>query len=224
MSDVPEKPDPKAVAKRNKQVFLVNFHFTVNLMSSILTWNTRSTILLKLLKGDSKKLAKYLAGWTLAIGAGEFLLNPTVGKLSDAIGRKPFMLLSPIMNIVMKTMVALNPSIWTLSLEKVFCDGLRTMSGTTMATNSLMDLLEGKDLMEAFGWFQTYVAAIGISSLHLAGLPKDQRRTYSGFVSPFDCYKLFTNGSALATTTLQQMCQWFVEAKNLADINAVIGQ
>jgi len=110
--------------------------------------------------------------------------------------------------------------------------------------------------MEAFGWFQTYVgavvltmpmvatrltarygptapfkAAIGISSLHLAGLflgfketlPKDQRRTYSGFVSPFDCYKLFTNGSALATTTLQQMCQWFVEAKNLADINAVIG-
>ena len=37
---------------------------------------------------------RYLAAWTLAIGAGEFLLNPTVGKLSDAIGRKPFMLLS----------------------------------------------------------------------------------------------------------------------------------
>ena len=79
-------------------------------------------------------LVRYLAGWTLAIGAGEFLLNPTVGKLSDAIGRKPFMLLSPIMNIVMKTMVALNPSIWTLSLEKVFCDGLRTMSGTAIST------------------------------------------------------------------------------------------
>ena len=55
---------------------------------------------------------------------------------------------------------ALNPSILTLTIEKVLCDGLRTMSGTTMATNCLMDMLEGKELMEAFGWFQTYVGAV----------------------------------------------------------------
>jgi hypothetical protein len=48
--------------------------------------------MLKLLKGDGKKLAEYLAAWTLAIGAGEFLLNPTVGKLSDTYADVAFCL------------------------------------------------------------------------------------------------------------------------------------
>ena len=41
----------------------------------------------------------------------------------------------------MKTLVLLKPSLVTLTLEKVVCDGLRTMSGTTMCGAALNDLI-----------------------------------------------------------------------------------
>jgi hypothetical protein len=47
-----------------------------------------------------------------------------------------------------------------LSIEKVVCDLLRTMSGSTMSTVALMDTLQGKDLMSAFGYIPTYVGAV----------------------------------------------------------------
>jgi len=251
------KPDDEMDdATRARQVFMVNFHFVVNLCSSLLTWQARSQLLLKFVNGDAKQMASWLARWTLVCGFGEFLLNPTVGKLSDAYGRKPVMILSPIMNLVMKSLVIVNPSLLTISLEKIFCDGLRTISGTTMMKCALMDSIKDRrELGTAFGWITTYVglvvlvmpqlagrlsqggkhtapykAALAVSAMHLAGLLFAMKETNQtkipfdgGFVNPFDCYKLFTQGKALATTTAQQMCQWFVEPKNLADMNIVVG-
>ena len=52
-----------------------------------------------------------------------------------------------------------------MSCRSLHYIALRCTKGTTMATNSLMDLLEGKDLMEAFGWFQTYVGASHMISM-----------------------------------------------------------
>jgi MFS family permease len=47
-------------------------------------------------------MASILAMWGFSAGFFEFLLNPTVGKLSDTFGRKPFMLLSPFFNLILK--------------------------------------------------------------------------------------------------------------------------
>jgi hypothetical protein len=71
-----------------------------------------------------------LSLWAGGIGALEYLLNPTVGRLSDAMGRKvaffllpapshhpllavwqPFLLLGPIANLITKANVAMNPTV-----------------------------------------------------------------------------------------------------------------
>ena len=57
------------------------------------------------------------------IGLSEWLINPTLGKLSDSVGRKPFAMLAPFVNVFVKMHVALRPSVWALGLEQVVGDG-----------------------------------------------------------------------------------------------------
>jgi MFS family permease len=46
-----------------------------------------------------------MSAWTTVTAAIEFLVNPTIGQLSDRFGRKNFLLLAPYANIVLKTWV-----------------------------------------------------------------------------------------------------------------------
>ena len=114
-------------AKRKKaQLRLLNLHMMSNIALSLFTFSSRTTLLQELVKNDSARMVSILSAWASTIGAAEFLLNPTMGRLSDYYGRKPFMLMSPFACVVLKTWCALNPSVLALSLEKVICDGLRT--------------------------------------------------------------------------------------------------
>ena len=65
-----------------------------------------------LVGGDYAKVGSYLSTWTGVTALAEFVLNPTIGRLSDTYGRKPFMMLSPYAAIVLKA--------WVLSV----CPGL----------------------------------------------------------------------------------------------------
>jgi MFS family permease len=126
-------------AKRLRTLNLVFIHMLSNISLSLLTYNSRTILLQQLCKGDAVKLSTYLSYWASAIGLGEFLLNPTVGRLSDAFGkhsnnhtmtgiailyasctgRKTFMLIAPFFCIVLKLVAATNPTFMTLTLEKV---------------------------------------------------------------------------------------------------------
>ena len=53
------------------------------------------------------------------LGVLEFLLNSTVGKLSDTYGRRRFLLLSPIVNCALKFAVFVNQSPLMLIIERV---------------------------------------------------------------------------------------------------------
>ena len=53
----------------------------------------RPVLLLHLLKGKSTLANEKLALWAGLIGAMEFLVNPALGRLSDQVGRKPFLML-----------------------------------------------------------------------------------------------------------------------------------
>ena len=58
-----------------------------------------------LVGGDYAKVGSYLSTWTGVTALAEFVLNPTIGRLSDTYGRKPFMMLSPYAAIVLKAWV-----------------------------------------------------------------------------------------------------------------------
>jgi len=235
-------------ASKQKQLALVMSHVTINMAVSILTFTTRGELLKRVLGGnDFAAVGKYMSYWTGITACVEFLLNPTIGKLSDAYGRKPFMMLSPYAAIVLKTWVLLKPSVLSLTIERVVCDGLRTLSGTTMANAAVTDLVAPDQLRAAFSTMYTYlgaaiivgplvasrmsargtyVGAIILASIQLytdqvwleETLDPRQRRKYLGFVNPFEMFRLFTTGSAATTlSTLVMTFQNLLDVKIMAD-------
>ena len=137
--------------KRERQLTLVLSHVTINIAVSLLNFTTRGEILRRVLgkRGDYSVVGKWMSYWTGLTALVEFALNPTVGKLSDTYGRKPFMVLSPYAALILKSWVLLRPSLLSLTVERVVCDGLRTLSGTTMGSAAITDLVEPSQLGKA---------------------------------------------------------------------------
>ena len=141
-----ENPDDKCnhndekKRRRRRLLLLLYAHMTSNISLSLFNFNSRTTLLGKLLDNDASRMSKILARWASTIGLLEFLFNPTIGRLSDKIGRRPFMLCSPIACVLLKTWVYFSPSVTSLSFEKIICDGLRTLSGSTMCAGNFISL------------------------------------------------------------------------------------
>ena len=147
-----EEDSRQRIRRRRRRLLLLLYaHMTSNISLSLFNFNSRTTLLGKLVNNDASLMSKILSRWASTIGLLEFLFNPTIGRLSDKIGRRPFMLCSPIACVLLKTWVYLSPSLTSLSVEKIICDGLRTLSGSTMCAAALSDLLSGEDLAVAFG-------------------------------------------------------------------------
>jgi len=145
-----EKQLARKKLKRSMQVTM--YHMAINVGINTLCVTTRPNVLLEMLKGDAQRTGQMLSTWAGGIGAVEYLLNPTVGRLSDAYGRKPFLLLGPLANLLLKGNMALNPSINNLMLERIVSGALTTMSGSTTCMAVLSDLVSGKGLaMEGAG-------------------------------------------------------------------------
>jgi len=121
-------------------------HMAINVGVNTLCVTTRPNLLLELIGGDSQRSAELLSLWAGGIGTLEYLLNPTIGRLSDQYGRKPFLLMGPIANFVFKGLVALNPTARNLMLERIICGALTTMSGSTTCSAVLSDLTSGQGL------------------------------------------------------------------------------
>lgn len=167
--------------EKKRTVFLINTHMAVNMALSILTFNTRTLLLQQLTNNDTTLMAKYLSNWAMVIGGWEFLFNPTIGRLSDTYGRKFWMTLSPVICTFLKGLVLINPSLFTISLEKIVCDGLRVICGTTQCGAALTDIYgtNPKTLAKAYG---RLLAGAGISILAspvIAGF-LEQRFTWRG--------------------------------------------
>ena len=105
-----------------------------------------AVLLHKLLKGDSKKINSLSAFWAGAVGATEFLVNPIIGRLSDKYGRKRNLLMGPLSNVLLKSLVAAYPSVTTIALERVLCGAFTTVSGTTTCFAVLSDVSSGQEL------------------------------------------------------------------------------
>ena len=217
MSDVAVS-DEKA---KKKQMRVLYLHCTANMMVSMFTFMTRAEVLLPLVGGSFDRVAVYMSGWTSATALLEFLVNPTIGQLSDYYGRRIFLLLAPYANLILKSWVILNPSIVSLTVERMICDGLRTLAGSTMGMAMMSDLVDRSQLAQAganmsvcmgigllispvvssfLSPIGTYKAALVMAAVQLAidtmmlkeSLPADQRKTTWGITNPFAFTRLFT--------------------------------
>jgi len=64
---------------------------------------TRAPMILKIKKGDAAATARTMGMMSGLAAVIELVVNPMLGKLSDQYGRKPFMMLAPIINAVLHT-------------------------------------------------------------------------------------------------------------------------
>lgn len=141
-----QKPQQPVVASTpgwtNKQAKLVFQHMGLNVIALMTVFTQRIDLYsgLKHFGGDVTKVALRM-GMLTAIGSVlEMVANPFMGKLSDTIGRKPLMIVSPISSIILKLLVFLHPSQLTLDVEKLVGTTLSVVGGTTMANACLADL------------------------------------------------------------------------------------
>ena len=235
----------EAKAKK-QQLRLVQIHCAINMAVSMMNFTSRGILLQEVLGGDYSKVAGYMSTWTGVTALIEFCLNPTLGKLSDAYGRKTFMVIAPYAALVLKTIVLMFPSVSTLTLERIVCDGLRTMSGTTMGSAAITDLVPkdqlGKAYSELWAWMGmaiigspllasrmsargSYVAALLLASVQLVAdqfylketLPREKRKAFPGFANPLEVFRLFNSGKTLQTASALTALQNMLDPKILAD-------
>eukprot|EP00943_MAST-04B_sp_MAST-4B-sp1_P005875 g5875.t1 len=238
-----EEKEKKA---RDRQLLLVKIHCMINMAVSMMNFTSRGEFLKEVLGGDFSQVAWYLSTWTSVTAAIEFILNPTLGKLSDAYGRKPFMVLAPYAAIVLKSWVLMAPSVFSLTVERIVCDGLRTMSGTTMGSAAITDIVPkdqiGKAMSGLWSWMGlaiigapllasrlstrgTYQVAILVALGQLVAdqfylketLKKEEMKPFPGFANPFEVFRMWTSGKLLATTSTLTSLQFMMDPKVLAD-------
>ena len=58
-------------------------------------------------------------------------------------------MLAPYANIILKTCVIFNPTIISLTIERIVCDGLRTLAGSTMGMAAMGDIVPRNELAQA---------------------------------------------------------------------------
>ena len=238
--------EKKEKKERDRQLFLVKIHCMINMAVSMMNFTSRGEFLKEVLGGDYSQVAWYLSTWTSVTAAIEFCLNPTLGKLSDAYGRKPFMVIAPYAAIILKTWVLMAPSVFSLTVERIVCDGLRTMSGTTMGSAAITDLVPKDQIGKAMSGLWSYMGLAIIGAPLLASrlstrgtyqvailvalgqlvadqfylketLRKEEMKPFPGIANPFEVFRMWTSGPLLAATSTLTSLQFMMDPKVLAD-------
>lgn len=187
---------------------LVLGHQLSTLSLSLLTMQPRMQLLSKALSGDSTAVARQVNRGAALVALSDLLITPSVGALSDRVGRKPFMLLAPAVALPLKTAVAIWPSVTMLLVERVVCDAFRTLGGTTMSYACLCDRYHGEAYTKALGQLNSatglgIVMAPLVASV-LMGSSGNPRRAYLASAA-LAVFHLAVGLSTLEETNLSEM-------------------
>ena len=68
---------------------------SANLFAWLMMIAVRPEMVMRATKGDAQRAAQYLAGMTTGASLVEFILTPMLGRLSDTVGRRPFLIAAP---------------------------------------------------------------------------------------------------------------------------------
>jgi len=128
-------------ARKLSEVNALVAHMGLNVASLTVTMTQRISLVTQVSNMSSAEAANFLAMCSGGVGVVEFFLNPLAGKLSDAYGRKPFILQSPLVSAVLKAMVFLAPSKLTIGIERLVSGALTTIGGSTSTNNAISDIL-----------------------------------------------------------------------------------
>ena len=139
-------------------------HALLQLICLCLPGQSEVQLFTDLCQGDANRAAQLLSITMSMSGAVEFFVGPTIGKLSDSIGRKPFFFGYPLYGMVAWTAMALFPE------NLVICCVGRTLGwsmvtlfgGTILTSVAGADFCSGDDLAQ---FYADFWAVIGMGVL-----------------------------------------------------------
>ena len=162
---------------------------SLKMLSSSVTVNARAECFLGIFRGDTAAASRALGNVAGAGALLEFLLGPLLGRFSDAFGRKPALLLAPLVTLLGNMLVSLAPAslgvhcfarVVMIAFDTAFFSAVRAsqadvMSGSFMAQNAFMYMgLAGISVplapyiagrLSPLNAFRLSAAAAGVASL-----------------------------------------------------------
>jgi len=140
-----EVEDP---ADRRKRIIrAINISIFQSVCQHVITLQSEPLLIREICQGDIAQSARMLANTQGLVGLLGLFLNQAGGKLSDAIGRKPGLLLGPLGNVLIGQLIFNNPSNKLVVLVcRVLRMTLTTFSNTVICTAALADTCAGMDL------------------------------------------------------------------------------
>lgn len=145
----PEKSDAEKLRDRDRTLFLLKISTFLSTVQHTIMIQTEPMLVKELCNNDAGLGASALANTQGLVGILGLLLNQTGGKLSDALGRKPFLLLGPLGNILLGALVVKNSKNRLLVLAcRVLRMIITTFSNTVMVQASMADVVQGRDLAQ----------------------------------------------------------------------------
>jgi len=168
---------------KEEQLLTLYRHIALNLVVLTAPFTQRADIFLTFpeFSNSISKVAKAMATLSSTAAAFEFFVNPLCGKLSDAHGRKIFILLGPVVNLLLKFAVFFYPSNLLLSIDRIVASSISTVSGTTCCVAAMSDLYAGKPLSfaKALGGISSWIGLgliagplLGAASTKIFGHPR----------------------------------------------------
>jgi MFS family permease len=145
--DVDRDKNDDRIARERLQVNIICAHMGLNVAGLCVTLVQRVSVMTQRGGLTPAEAAEKLAVFSSGVGALEFLLNPIAGKLSDAIGRKMFLMQAPAVSALLKALVFLRPSIFTVGLERCVAGACTTIGGSTSCGAALADILHDKEAL-----------------------------------------------------------------------------
>lgn len=149
-------------AKSDRAVGAVMVYMALKVMADTTTTAVWPLLLLETYGGDVARATTAAATMSSLCGVAELLINPMVGRLSDALGRKPFFYLGPLANCLTSLLqIAYPHSVAACYLQRVASQTLSTVSGSTIGTATLADVASGDKLTGALGALGSW-AGLGV--------------------------------------------------------------
>ena len=133
----------------------LNRHAFFNVCVVCTTIQAEIMLVKDLMGGDAAATAMFLSTTSSMAGMTEFILNPTVGRLSDTFGRRRFLLMGCSYAVVGNTLVGFFPQNKLLVGVNRFLNwSLLTVSGSVTGSAAVSDLsTPGKSLAKNLGSF-----------------------------------------------------------------------
>jgi MFS family permease len=134
-------------AQRQKAVMLLKASTFLSICQHTIMIQTEPYLIKELCMGDVARGQKLLANTQGLVGIIGLLLNQMGGRLSDSFGRRRFLLVGPLCNILLGlTVFNRSKSLLTVLVCRVLRMVVTTFSNTVMISASLADVCSGKDL------------------------------------------------------------------------------